>query len=222
LFFAFTGYARIATLAEEVIEPEKTIPRAVIITILSAIVLYVAVSITAIGVIGAEGMADSISPLQEVANSLNSPAIFMVVTIGASTAMLGVLLSQILGISRMMLAMARRKDLMPALDAVHEKYRVPYLGILLTGTVILTLTIFGSFDFILRAASFTILIYYTITNLAALRQPDKQQLYGKAIPILGLTGCILMAFSLPLNVIASGFGLLFAGFGARWAFRTWR
>jgi basic amino acid/polyamine antiporter, APA family len=222
LFFAFTGYARIATLAEEVIEPEKTIPRAVIITILSAIVLYVAVSITAIGVIGAEGMADSISPLQEVANSLNSPAIFMVVTIGASTAMMGVLLSQILGISRMMLAMARRKDLMPALDAVHEKYRVPYLGILLTGTVILTLTIFGSFDFILRAASFTILIYYTITNLAALRQPDKQQLYGKAIPILGLTGCILMAFSLPLNVIASGFGLLFAGFGARWAFRKWR
>jgi basic amino acid/polyamine antiporter, APA family len=221
MFFAFTGYARIATLAEEVIEPEKTIPRAVIITIVSAIILYVFVSVTAIGVIGAEGMAGSISPLQEVAKPLDTPAIFTVITIGASTAMLGVLLSQILGISRMMLAMSRRKDLFPVLSWIHNKYSVPHLGILLTAAVILTLTIFGSFDFIVRAASFTILLYYTITNAAALRQPYEQQLYGKAIPIMGLIGCILMAFSLPWNIIASGLILLLAGFAARWAIRTW-
>lgn len=111
LFFAFTGYARIATLAEEVQNPEKTIPSAVIITIISAILLYAAVSFVAIGVVGAQGMAASTSPLQVVANALSTPAISIVVTIGASTAMLGVLLSQILGISRMMLAMGRRNDL---------------------------------------------------------------------------------------------------------------
>jgi APA family basic amino acid/polyamine antiporter len=105
LFFAYTGYARIATLAEEVRDPKKTIPKAVIITIVLAITLYISVSLIAVGVIGTEKMADSKSPLQIVANSLSTPLISTIVTIGASTAMLGVLLSQILGISRMMLAM---------------------------------------------------------------------------------------------------------------------
>ena len=100
LFFAFTGYARIATLAEEVSEPKKTIPKAIIITTITAIILYAAVSIVAIGVIGTESMANSKSPLQLVANALSTPVISSVITIGASTAMLGVLLSQILGVSR--------------------------------------------------------------------------------------------------------------------------
>ena len=115
LFFAFTGYARIATLAEEVRRPEKTIPSAVIITILFAILLYTAVSVVSTGVVGAEKMATDTPSLQAVVNTLTTPAIGVVVSIGASTAMLGVLLSQILGISRMMLAMGRRKDLPPLL-----------------------------------------------------------------------------------------------------------
>src|SRR5690606_33746333 len=144
LFFAFTGYARIATLAEEVSEPKKTIPKAIIITIITAIVLYVAISIVAIGVIGTEHMAGSTSPLQVVADALSAPAISIVVTIGASTAMLGVLLSQILGISRMMLAMGRRYYLPPVFQRIHSRYRIPHIGILLTGIIILLLTLLGS------------------------------------------------------------------------------
>ena len=219
LFFAFTGYARIATLAEEVRQPEKTIPRAVIITIITAIILYVAVSVVATGVIGTEKMAGSKSPLQVVAESLTTPAIKTVVTIGASTAMLGVLLSQILGISRMMLAMGRRNDLPPFFQAIHRKYKVPHIGILVTGAIILLLTIIGNFDFVVRAASFTILLYYSITNIAALKQPINEQIYGKAIPVLGLIGCVLMSVSLPLNVIITGVGLLLVGFLLRFLFR---
>lgn len=212
LFFAFTGYARIATLAEEVSEPEKTIPRAVIITIISAIVLYAAVSVVAVGVIGTEQMSGSKSPLQLVADALTAPVIRVVITIGASTAMLGVLLSQILGISRMMLAMGRRNDLPPFFERVHQHFRVPHLGIVITGLVIFVLTVVGSFEFILRSASFTILLYYSITNIAALKQPKSQQIYSKLVPVLGLAGCIAMSVSLPLQVILSGVGLLLAGF----------
>jgi APA family basic amino acid/polyamine antiporter len=215
LFFAFTGYARIATLAEEVSEPKKTIPKAIIITIVTAIILYAAVAVVAIGVIGAERMAQSTSPLQRVAEALSTPGIRTVVTIGASTAMLGVLLSQILGISRMMLAMGRRHDLPPAFQAIHQKYRVPHLGIIITGMVILLLTVLGSFEFILRAATFTILLYYSITNISALRQPRNEQIYGRIIPALGLIGCLAMSISLPYDVIASGMGLLIAGFAIR-------
>ncbi|MGV8962954.1 MAG: APC family permease [Candidatus Saccharimonadaceae bacterium] len=215
LFFAFTGYARIATLAEEVTEPKKTIPKAIIITIIAAILLYSVVSIVAIGVIGAGNMANSTSPLQVVADALSTPAISKIITIGASTAMLGVLLSQVLGISRMMLAMGRRNDLPPIFQRIHKRYRVPHIGILLTGFIILLLTLIGSFEFIVRAATFTILLYYSITNIAAIRQPKEDRMYGRLIPIFGLAGCLIMSVSLPLNVIISGILLLFAGFVIR-------
>lgn len=218
LFFAFTGYARIATLAEEVKEPEKTIPRAVIITIISAIILYAAVSYVAIGVIGTEQMSGSKSPLQVAANVLNTPGIKIIITLGASTAMLGVLLSQILGISRMMLAMGRRKDLPKIFAKVHNEFKVPHIGIIITGLIILFITIAGSFEFIVRAASFSILIYYSITNIAALKQPKAEQRFGKIISILGLIGCLVMSVSLPVEVILIGVGLLLAGFIVRWIF----
>ncbi|QED36884.1 amino acid permease [Antarcticibacterium arcticum] len=216
LFFAFTGYARIATLAEEVKDPKSTIPKAVIITIITAIILYALVSFTAIGVIGTEAMANSTSPLQMVANALANTEIKIIITIGASTAMLGVLLSQILGISRMMLAMGRRKDLFPVFQRVHNKNLVPHIGILITGTLITLLTLFGKFEIILSAAAFTILLYYSITNIAALNQPIKDRRYGQAIPLLGLTGCLTMAFSLDLLVIISGISILLVGFVLRY------
>lgn len=218
LFFAFTGYGRIATLAEEVANPKKTIPKAIIITIVTAILLYVAIAVVAIGVIGANAMASSKSPLQVVADVLATPGISSVITIGASTAMLGVLLSQILGISRMILAMGRRRDLPPVFQKIHHRYRVPHIGILITGIIILLLTLLGSFEFIVRAATFTILLYYSITNISALKQPKSDRLYGKVIPVLGLIGCLAMSVSLPLNVIISGVGLLLIGFLIRFVF----
>lgn len=216
LFFAFTGYARIATLAEEVTHPEKTIPRAILITLFCALVLYAGVSIVAVGVIGTHKMAESVSPLQKVAASLQSPYILLIITIGASTAMLGVLLSQIMGISRMMLAMGRRKDLPPLFMSVHGKYQIPHLGIMITGAIIMFLCIMGSFEFILGSATFTILLYYSITNMAAFRQPKKEQRYSRLIPILGLGGCFAMSLSLPYEVIVTGLAWLIGGFILRY------
>lgn len=218
LFFAFTGYARIATLAEEVKDPEKTIPRAIILTIVSAILLYLCVALVALGVLGYEQLASTKSPLQLVAEKLNTPGLNIIITLGASTAMLGVLLSQILGISRMLYAMGRKGDLPPLFSRIHQRTNVPHIGILFTGIVILLLVILGSFEFVVRAATFTILLYYGITNLAAIKQPTSQQLYGKIIPVLGLMGCVVMAFSLPSIVIISGVILLTFGFFAKLVF----
>lgn len=216
LFFAFTGYARIATLAEEVQEPESTIPRAVIITIATAIIIYVLVAIVAIGVSGSEVLSRSTSPLQTVSNSLGTPGIKFVITLGAATAMLGVLLSQILGISRMMLAMGRRKDLPAAFEKVSDRFKVPHVGIIFTGFVILVLTLAGNFEFILRTAAFSILLYYSITNISALRQNKQEQIYGKVVPALGLIGCIALAVSISVDIILVGLGILVVGFLVRW------
>ena len=115
----------------------------------------------------------------------------------------------------MLLAMGRRNDLPRFFEKIDGKTSVPNVGIVFTGVVIVAITLIGSFEFVVRSATFTILLYYSITNLSAIRQPGKEQIFGKIIPYLGLIGCLLMSVSLPFNVIISGIGVLIAGFGLR-------
>ena len=114
--------------------------------------------------------------------------------------------------------MGRRNDMPSIFEKIHERYRVPHIGILITGAIILILTVVGTFEFILRSATFTILLYYSITNIAALRQPKKDRMYNRIVPVLGLIGCLVMSVSLPFNVIVSGIGLLIASFVLRFLF----
>jgi len=219
LFFAYTGYARIATLGEEVNEPKTTIPRAVIITIIVSVVLYMAVGLVAVGAVGARVLASTSSPLQEASRTIASPGLFWVVGIGGTTAMLGVLLSQIVGISRMMFAMARRGDLPQVLEHTGSRYGVPDYGILLSGLVIVLLSIFGVLQSVIAAAAFTILLYYGIANIAALKLSAENKIYPKWIAVLGLISCLALAVSLPLPIIATGLGMLFIGFILRAIFQ---
>lgn len=217
LFFAYTGYARVATLGEEVHEPRRTIPRAIVIALAISFVLYVAVSLIAVGAIGAEAMGRGSSPLQAAAAAFPTKGIDKVVGVGAMTAMLGVLLSQVFAISRMVFAMARRRDLPRALEHIHPAYAVPERAVLLAGAVIVVVALVGTLTWVVAAATFTILIYYTITNLAALRMPIEKKLYPNWIPVLGLAFCVVLAASQRPVTMASGLALLAAGFGLRMA-----
>jgi basic amino acid/polyamine antiporter, APA family len=219
LFFAYTGYARLATLGEEVYEPKRTIPRAIMMALAIAAALYLVVALLAVGAIGAAAMAASSSPLERAAHSFALPGVSIVVTLAATTAMLGVLLSQILGISRMMFAMSRRRDLPALLDHVHPVHAVPDRGIFVTAFFLLLVALFGTLQFIVAAASFTILLYYTITNLAAMRMDQADKLFPNWVPVLGLISCLTLAATLRPSVIASGLGLLVVGFVWRWLYR---
>lgn len=212
LFFAFTGYARITTLGEEVREPKKTIPKAVIITLALSIFLYSAVALVAVGNVDYIELSSTSSPLVLTAAKFNIPGAVLFVGVGAATAMLGVLLSQILGISRMMFAMSRKNDLPAVLSKVHSTYNVPHVGILLSGAVIILLSIFGTIQFIVSAASFTILVYYSITNVAAIRLSKEHRLYPVWISICGLIFCVSMALSLEFKIIKAGILLLGLGY----------
>lgn len=211
LFFAFTGYARIATLGEEVNEPQKNIPRAIIITLISSIILYSLVALVALGAIGANGMSTSGTPLFSAAEVMNWPGVLQIIMISGTTALLGVLLSQILGTSRMFYAMGQRQDLPQALSHISQKSGVPSYGIFLSGLVILLTIWTGELTFITQTASFTILIYYSITNLSALRLDKKDHFLPPWIPWAGLILCVLMAFSLPVPSILAGLTLLLMG-----------
>src|SRR5690606_11247320 len=208
------------TLGEEVSEPKRTIPRAVIITIVVSVLLYSAVALVAVGSVGPAILANSPSPLQAAASSFTFPGVVWVVGIGAATAMLGVLLSQIVGISRMMFAMARRRDLPSALKHTSARFAVPDAGIVLSGAVIVLLAVFGTLQFVVSAAAFTILIYYGIANICSLRLEREHKLFPKWVAALGLAFCIAMAAALPLTTILTGIGVLLVGFVWRVIFRN--
>ena len=212
LFFAYTGYARLATLGEEVHEPKKTIPRAIVWALGIASILYLGVAYVAVASVGSETMAGSNSPLEAAARTFQFPWVVIFIGVGATTAMLGVLLSQLLGISRMIFAMSRKKDLPGLFDHVHPIHGVPDRGILLAGAVAILVALFGTFKAIVAAAAFTILIYYSIANLAAVRMRKEDKLFPNWIPVAGLISCILLAFTMPLNVVGAGLALLAVGF----------
>ena len=211
LFFAFTGYARIATLGEEVKQPQTTIPRAIIITLISSIILYSLIALVALGVIGAAGMSASNTPLFSSAAVMTTPGILTIIMVAGTTAMLGVLLSQILATSRMFFAMGRRSDLPKQLSKVAKNSAVPINSVLLSGLIILFNIWLGELTFITQTASFTILIYYSIANLAALRLEKEHRFLPTWISWSGLLLCIFMAFSLPLKSILAGLVLLIVG-----------
>ncbi|MEX2571591.1 MAG: amino acid permease [Gemmatimonadota bacterium] len=211
LFFAYTGYARIATLAEEVRDPQRTIPRAIGITIAGAVLLYFAVAVVAVGVAGAEALGGSAAPLHVAALRLPYPWMATVISVGGVTAMLGVILSQLLGLSRMGFAMARRGDLPAFIADVHPRFGVPGRAVLLIGTIAAVVAATGSLRGVASAASFTILIYYGIANLSALRMPDDAKLFTDAVPLIGMIACGVLALSLAPHVILAGTALLGAG-----------
>jgi APA family basic amino acid/polyamine antiporter len=191
VFVAYTGYGRIATLGEEVREPARTIPRAIVITLLATLVLYVLVAGAAIGRAGAPALAaathSTSAPLEVIAPGWVQP----IVAVGAITAMLGVLLNLVLGISRVVLAMARRKDLPTGLAAVERNS--PRRAVVVVGSVIAALALIGSVKTTWTISAFTVLLYYSVMNLCALRQPRHERRIPRAIPASGLVLCLVLA-----------------------------
>ncbi|MCV7421108.1 APC family permease [Mycobacterium yunnanensis] len=204
-FFAFAGYARIATLAEEVRDPTRTIPRAIRIALGIVLIVYAAVAIAVLAELGAAGMASATAPLADAVSAAGHPELTPVVRAGATLAALGSLLALILGVSRTALAMSRDRHLPPALAVVHPRFATPYRAELVVGAVVAVLA--GVLD--LRGAigfsSFAVLVYYAIANASAFT------LSAKLIPVLGFVGCVVLAFTLPVTSVLAGIAVVLAG-----------
>ncbi len=146
MFVAFTGYGRVATMGEDVIAPRQTIPRAIIATLIISALLYIVVAIAAIGAVGAQELSGAeggqATPLETAARSLQVSGLSLLVSLGAVTAMLGVLLNLILGLSRVALAMGRRRDLPPALGRLTPASE-PRAAILLVGAAVAGIALIG-------------------------------------------------------------------------------
>ncbi|MFD4405438.1 APC family permease [Nocardia sp. NPDC058499] len=204
LFFAFAGYARIATLGEEVRDPARTIPRAVPIALAITVVVYTLVAVAALGTLGADGLATATAPLSDVVDAAGAGWLAPVVRAGAVVAAVGSLLALILGVSRTTLAMARDRHLPHMLAAVHPRFAVPHRAELAVGAVVAVAAATVDITAAIGFSSFGVLVYYAIANASAWTLRPSEGRPRRLIPVAGVTGCLVLAFSLPAQSVVTG------------------
>jgi APA family basic amino acid/polyamine antiporter len=226
MFVAYTGYGRIATLGEEVYDPHRTIPRAILITLVLSALVYIAVSTVGILAVGADTMQaatrEQAAPLAAIARQFQIPGIQWVVSLGAMTAMLGVLLNLLLGLSRVLLAMGRRRDMPAVLSSLNAARTTPYVSVLTVGGLTALTATIGSVQTTWSFSAFTVLIYYAITNLAALRLSDHERLFPRWCTWTGLAACLFLAFWVEWHIWAAGLGIILIGLLWHWIAITYR
>ncbi|GHD03831.1 putative transporter [Streptomyces violarus] len=214
LFFAFAGYARIATLGEEVRDPARTIPRAIPLALGLTLVVYAAVALAVLMVLGPRGLGEAAAPLSDAVRASGADWLAPVVRVGAAVAALGSLLALILGVSRTTLAMARDRHLPHVLAAVHPRFQVPYRAELLVGAVVVILAATADVRGAIGFSSFGVLVYYAVANASAWTLTPDENRPPRLVPAVGLAGCLLLAFTLPADSVAWGTIVLAAGIAA--------
>ncbi|MBD0385617.1 MAG: amino acid permease [Nostoc sp. C3-bin3] len=215
MFVAYTGYGRIATMGEEARSPRETIPKAMIVCLLLTMLLYMAVAIVGIGAVGADVLGSSTgqtaAPLQVAVRNVAGSGGALILGIGAVTAMLGVLLNLILGLSRVLLAMGRRSDAPKFLARLNQQQTTPYWAVIFVGIAIALLVLLGNVKTTWSFSAFSVLIYYAITSFAALRLTPSERLYPVWVGWLGLVSCLFLAFWVESSIWQVGLGLIVAG-----------
>jgi len=218
MFVAFTGYGRIATMGEEVREPRRNIPRAIVAALVLVTVVYLAVAFVGVGAVGAKALAPvegGASPLAEATSGFGVSWARPVVSVAAITAMLGVLLNLILGLSRVLLAMGRRGDAPAAFGHLHRSSKTPAAAVLGVGVLVCALVAIGDVRTTWSFSAFTVLVYYAVTNLAALSLPVRARMFPRVTAVLGLCGCLGLAFFVDRGALLAGVGLLVFALAAR-------
>jgi basic amino acid/polyamine antiporter, APA family len=215
LFFAFAGYARIATMGEEVRDPARTIPRAIIVAFGITVVVYLVVGVAVLLAAGPERLAHSAAPLAEALRAAGAAPLLPVVAVGATLASLGALLALIAGIGRTTLAMARHRDLPGWLAAVHPRYQVPHHAEVALAVVVCVLAATVDLRGVIGFSSFGVLIYYAIANASAYTQPAAQRRWPRVLNVCGVFGCLLLVATLPWQSVVVGLGVFAIGLTGR-------
>jgi APA family basic amino acid/polyamine antiporter len=192
IFFAYAGFARAAVVAEEVKDAKRNVPRALLLSLAISIVVYVLVGIVAVGLVGPAKLADSNSPLTEAISATGSPLAMQIVSFGGLLATASVLLTSILGVSRMAYSMARRRDMPQVLAKLHQKFSTPYYSIWAVGILMAVLVLFFDLTGVVAISTFASLFYYALTNIAAFKLKTEQRRYSRLVPALGLITCLAL------------------------------
>jgi APA family basic amino acid/polyamine antiporter len=202
-------------MGEEVRDPARIIPRAIVLALSGAVIVYAAVAIAVLSTLGPEGTARSTEPVVEAVVVAGWNWAEPVVRIGATVASLGALLALIAGIGRTTFAMAREQDLPPFLAAVHPRWKVPHRAEVVVALVVIAIVAFADIRGAIGFSSFGVLLYYLVANLAAFRQRPEARRYPRALQTAGAAGCIILAVTLPWQSVVAGAAVVLVGVAYR-------
>lgn len=211
IFFAFAGYARIATLGEEVRDPTRTIPRAIGVSFAIVLIVYAAVGTAALGALGPGSLASSSAPLVDVVGVAGWLWAEPIVRIAAGVAALGSLLALIAGVGRTSLAMARDAELPGPLARVHPRFGVPHVAEISVGAAVVVLVLVADLRGAIGFSSFGVLLYYLVANASALTQPAHERFVPRWLSWTGAIGCVVLVATLPLPSILGGVAVFAIG-----------
>ena len=214
IFFAYGGFARVSVVAEEVKDAEHTVPRAILLSLLISTIFYLAIGVVAVGLVGANGLSSSSSPLSRAISVTGSPDAVNLVTIGGLMATASVLLTSILGVSREAYAMSLHSALPDILGRLHPKYNTPYYAIWISGILMILLVLSTDLTRVVAISTFGQLAYYTLANVSDLELRSKKKVDSKTIPILGSASCLgllIFLFFVSRDAWIAGLAGLLAG-----------
>lgn len=192
IFFAYGGFARVAVVAEEVKDARRNVPKAVILSLVISTAFYIAVGAVALGLSGAESLSNSKSPLADAIGKTGSQFAVELISLGGLLATASVLLTSILGVSRMVYAMARKSDLPASLSRVDAKHNTPYYSVWFAGILMTVLVLSIDLSSVVAISTFAMLFYYASSNISALRLKKKDRRYPQAVPLIGAITCIAL------------------------------
>ncbi len=217
LFFAFAGFARIATMGEEIREPQRNIPRAILAALAVALILYLLLAQGLLHALGPQGLADTDAPLLAVAQNIAGEVGTVTVVAAAALASLGALLALVAGVGRTTLAMARGGDLPRPLAKISDRFHVPFVADTTVAAVVIVLLLTTDVLTVIGFSSFGVLVYYAIANISAFTLDERPWYWPKVLNIIGVAGCLMLAFTLPLISVLTMLAVLIAGLAGRTA-----
>ena len=193
IFFAYGGFARVAVIAEEVKDTKRNVPKAILLSLAISTIVYILVGTIAVGLIGASNLSDPSSPaLTHAINATGNATAVYIVSAGGLLATASVLLTSILGVSRMTYAMAKRKDIPQTLSKLHPKYNTPYYSIWIIGILMTLLVLFIDLTKVVAISTFALLFYYAMANISASRLKTQKRLYPRIAPVSGIATCLVL------------------------------
>ncbi|PPF36615.1 MULTISPECIES: APC family permease [unclassified Pseudoclavibacter] len=217
LFFAFAGYARVATLSEEVRDPRRTVPRAMLLSFLIVSVILAMLGWALLTTLGPGRLALTPAPIAALVET--QPAVQAVVGILAAVASIGALSAVLAGSSRTAMAMGRRHELPGPLARQHPSTSVPRVAVLAVAAGAALLICVGDIREVIGFSSAGVLVYYLVANLSALTQAREHRSVPRAVSALGALGCVVLVVTLPPLALASALGVFLMGVVVRLALR---
>ncbi|NEP03040.1 MAG: amino acid permease [Symploca sp. SIO2E9] len=218
MFISYNGAARISMMSEEITEPRKNIPKAILLTIVVTMLLYVGVAVVSLGSIGVEAFSkattEQAAPLQVVASSFGIPGAANILAVGAITSMLSILLTIILGVSRILLAMGRRGDMPSFFAQLNSSGTTPYWAVLFLGIAIALLVLTGDVKVTWSFAAFGSMYRCFLVSLAALQLSQQERLYPQWLSGISLFSSLFLAFWVEWQIWLIGLGVI--GVGVVW------